>query len=1614
MKEPEVPEQNLLMKVDDLTLRKALQDAASSLQRHQEKLLVLREEVQSVTLGKERSKTVWRDRLRHCQLQLRMKQEEMKRQCEYFQLYKQNQQQKLRLAGEREQSLRKRIRELELEQETPDRLATGALLRTGLERCPPGGTPQLNEEQEEKEHRKQTALLEESEERANKSNGLLKQGAPLAETRVQPQAPPLPNEPEERLGGVGTQKKETAFVDCNSQPCSYEGLLGSPVLPLLELNSQSVVEILQSLQCDGVKEVIPSLRQVDLQSRLHLLLMSTSEHKGVTASAETQGVVESDSGAEDPVSIHEDGMVIVSQSDLLRLLGYKVQRADVSSLHEIPKELKALVYDKEESLQKVSDENVRLKHNMVERLADRQTCEKPETKRDETDELQLETPKKSWAQGSKELSRCNEELRGQLDQLERDSEQKPTQVGLQISLQKQKIHRLVEQQLGNIAVLRREDQKPAELPQNVLQKIGWNCVYQEESRSNKNMSSDTVFAQNREVGQLKEKSCSLLLRDKTQQHILFSHLEEERQWVPENTVQVKELMTSGLSRNLRQTSAKDRNRMDQEKSDECLDRVDQELTQKLEDLQEPKIRSQLMSEMEAQHTNDILRGVVTASGVEHTDLRGVDETLPDEKIQLPGEIGHLKNEHTEHLRKHLTLLQTFGEQNQELFVKKGDGILLESNTQNIAHCQRSGNSTLHGLGQMVTTGSDPCVGGGAGALNPALGIHSHGYLGKRRMEVVCQRLLPCMSTRCECWEKYANSTHPELNSKLCPPKSSGAMRQQLNLLGYCVPHSDPWKGLNCESGSEGHMNNIANRKEVGVFMRTFQHDVQRIRVELTLLHEPQKPQQFISVKETQWYRPSKMPQVAMQKSHTTIFSYRTVSLAGILQEKPSSREGKETLRKELEATAADLRKSQEELEKAKAEAQKWYRELGLAECRREEAEKKASQALNEARRMRKCMKEAEVMKSRSDSLKEEMGHVKERVLQLEKEQTDALFLRSHLEEQLAHLQANFDTKCAAEGELRAENASLKSQQDDLKNFRDTLKNLKACYDHAKHQINELHKKTAQADIAMAPLKAKLAYVAQKCRERNRLIVRMARVLESCGCGDSALMQEAEDMVNDASLLEYSSTFLPGQDNTLDHHRGLWEVRRWTDQEDSVAGTETSLSDMDASLSYRLRAPPTHCGPSAQTPQTGLPTLPLSAGEGMQVVGLADSRGLYRAQLVGEGGLVTARFLDERKEPRPQTATSGSTSPARSPRPTGPQKILELHRQLQQVHCSSYQNPSFPGSSPSQRWGTSSLSSTFPCLELISPLHNGAELAEGTSRCRRKEEESPRRDKVSCLCEEPKSSQQDQDNRATKPKTLFPGTRPTKTKPDPPAAVASVEILKRVGQSGLMISWERPPLDELGCSNGTFVSGYMICVNGEFRKSVVSSACTKTVLENLDLSLSLHISVQTLGSNGLLAEKVYVLSKGMSPPPGSAPPPRIHRHRWTAQPFVALCSYSPLKDSPDVRPGREPTFREGDAVRVFGAPRRDGFCEAEVDGRRGLAPMALLEEVGAGLSSPDKATGSKYSGPKADDAVRSVGFLPPALLRFRSFAKKEMPDRMASRSKEHLNPGARDDDNCKNK
>ncbi|XP_043982290.1 nuclear anchorage protein 1 isoform X1 [Gambusia affinis] len=99
---------------------------------------------------------------------------------------------------------------------------------------------------------------------------------------------------------------------------------------------------------------------------------------------------------------------------------------------------------------------------------------------------------------------------------------------------------------------------------------------------------------------------------------------------------------------------------------------------------------------------------------------------------------------------------------------------------------------------------------------------------------------------------------------------------------------------------------------------------------------------------------------------------------------------------------------------------------------------------------------------------------------------------------------------------------------------------------------------------------------------------------------------------------------------------------------------------------------------------------------------------------------------------------------------------------------------------------------------------------------------------------------------------------SRPRPEAPAEVRSVEVIKAVGQSSLLVGWERPPLDELGCSNDTFVYGYRVFVNKEFHKSVLSSACTKCILENINLNEPVHIGVQTLASNGLHSDIVYTL------------------------------------------------------------------------------------------------------------------------------------------------------------
>ncbi|XP_051865994.1 uncharacterized protein LOC127567306 isoform X2 [Pristis pectinata] len=215
---------------------------------------------------------------------------------------------------------------------------------------------------------------------------------------------------------------------------------------------------------------------------------------------------------------------------------------------------------------------------------------------------------------------------------------------------------------------------------------------------------------------------------------------------------------------------------------------------------------------------------------------------------------------------------------------------------------------------------------------------------------------------------------------------------------------------------------------------------------------------------------------------------------------------------------------------------------------------------------------------------------------------------------------------------------------------------------------------------------------------------------------------------------------------------------------------------------------------------------------------------------------------------------------------------------------------------------------------------------------------------------------------------YGGWRPSKVAQEPPAPVDSVHITDTVGQNALMIVWEQPSMDETECSNGTFVQGYRIFIDGEFHKSVKGSDCTKAVLEGLDLSVPFQVSVQTVGVNGLVSGKVHVPflncrpHKVLSGQPCLAPSGQAGERselpeetRFTFLPtqsmwrkFIAVYDYNPLQDSPNIHPSHELAFKEGDTIWVYGKQRRNGFCEAEVHGRYGLVPICFLEDTSTGL------------------------------------------------------------------
>ncbi|KAM6346012.1 LOW QUALITY PROTEIN: uncharacterized protein C4orf50 homolog [Podargus strigoides] len=214
------------------------------------------------------------------------------------------------------------------------------------------------------------------------------------------------------------------------------------------------------------------------------------------------------------------------------------------------------------------------------------------------------------------------------------------------------------------------------------------------------------------------------------------------------------------------------------------------------------------------------------------------------------------------------------------------------------------------------------------------------------------------------------------------------------------------------------------------------------------------------------------------------------------------------MKEQLEKAKEELKIEQKELEKSRKEAQKWYTELGFAETRYEEIKTHLTQVLSEL-----------------DHLKQEDGgkmlgkqHCKLMPVYTVKDGPEAEennIVNKRLQQQVLTLKA----------QLR-DQAALQNQFHDLQNEVEFLQ-AQLC---AKEK--ELQKRKSEAKLMLAPLKAKMACLTQKCQERNSFITRMHGELHRRGIINSAFDEEVKNLVNDMVLAEYTVTFTPMCDQEM--------------------------------------------------------------------------------------------------------------------------------------------------------------------------------------------------------------------------------------------------------------------------------------------------------------------------------------------------------------------------------------------------------------------------------------------------------------------------------------------------
>ncbi|CAJ1058662.1 trichohyalin-like [Xyrichtys novacula] len=431
------------------------------------------------------------------------------------------------------------------------------------------------------------------------------------------------------------------------------------------------------------------------------------------------------------------------------------------------------------------------------------------------------------------------------------------------------------------------------------------------------------------------------------------------------------------------------------------------------------------------------------------------------------------------------------------------------------------------------------------------------------------------------------------------------------------------------------------------------------------------------------------------------------------------------LMQEIEALRAELRKSRDEVDKSNVDARRLHSELHQSENRREEAETKAAQAAAKLMRAMDAANQVEEIREKNNSLTTQVNELQSKLRGVIREKTDALSLKAEIEEQYNILMAQLKAKTVALEELNLEYIALKQVQDSKDDVGTVLVTLRTRYNNIRSKYDDLLRKRSQLDLEIAPLKAKLSCLVLKCQQRNSLLVQMMKTMSRQGHVDPTLIQQVEEVLSDTVIQDYSAAFTPGcmtneystgftpefisnlqdcasgftpdqscfplsphinQQNVFTPQSGGMygglksfekSAKSSKNPQDlrsqvSSAPTGTLKRDCSSPVQEHTRVPETS-SPVVPALKVSLDTdtaqLPPSAGGLVLENRVPEKVGYHQLDIRGKSPIDSARLPGSSLSPTP---LSSSTRVGASRRLSSPEKILNLHEQLQKTLQSSYQ------------------------------------------------------------------------------------------------------------------------------------------------------------------------------------------------------------------------------------------------------------------------------------------------------------------------------------------------------